>query len=155
MLIGATTVLILGQALAASTPPVTFLTPEALASALRPVEGRPAGLEMAELARQPGYAVLALRRTSSGSVEVHTEWADVWYVVRGNATLVTGGNVVEGATTEPGEIRGKGITGGEPRPLKGGEVIVIPPGVPHWISEVQGELVYLVVKAPIARPETK
>jgi mannose-6-phosphate isomerase-like protein (cupin superfamily) len=84
-----------------------------------------------------------------GGAEVHAEWADVWYVLRGKATLVTGGSVVEGVTTRPGEINGKAIVGGDERQLKGGEVVVIPSGVPHWISKVQGEVVYLVVKAPM------
>jgi hypothetical protein len=72
---GAATALVLGQVLAASGSSVTFLTPDALASAPRRVEGQP-GLEVAELAKQPGYSVLELRRTGPGSVEVHAEWAD-------------------------------------------------------------------------------
>ncbi len=148
MLTGAAVMLALGQAVSVSTTPVTFLTPDALAAALRSVQGRQQGIEVAELAKRPSYSVLEIRRTESGAAEVHAEWADVWLVVRGGATLVTGGTVVDGATTDPGEIRGKGVAGGDPRELKGGEVIVIPAGVPHWISRVQGELVYLVVKVP-------
>ena len=155
MLLNVAVMLILGQTAVASGSAVTFLTSDQLSAALRSVEGRQQGIELAELAKQPSYSVLQIRRTTPGGSEVHAEWADVWYVVRGGATLVTGGTVVEGKTTEPGEIRGKAIAGGEQRQLKGGEVVVIPSGVPHWISKVEGEIVYLVVKAPSGRAGTK
>ena len=63
-----------------------------------------------------------------------------------SATLVTGGTVVEGKTTAPDEIRGKEITGGEPREIKPGDVIIIPAGVPHWFKNVKGPVLYYVVK---------
>lgn len=147
MLAGALTILILGQVAMPAASSVTFLTADQLAAALRSAHGRQAGIELVELVKQPGYSVLQVRRTVPGASEVHADMADVWYVLRGEATLVTGGSVVEGRTTEPGEIRGKGVTGGEERHLSGGDVVSIPPGTPHWISKVQGEVVYLVVKA--------
>ena len=147
-MVGAAVVFMLCQAAAGTGASATVVTPDALAEALRAAQGRQQGMDVAELAKQPGYSVLEGRRSVPGGAEVHADWADIWYVLRGQATLVTGGNVVEGATTQPGEIRGKGIVGGDERQLKGGEVVIIPSGVPHWISKVQGEIVYLVVKAP-------
>ena len=154
-MVAAAIVFILGQATAQSSAAVTFLTPEQLAAAHSTAPSRQAGTDAAELVKQPGYQVLQIRRTAPGGSEVHAEWADIWYVLRGHATLVTGGSMVEGATTEPGETRGKGVVNGESRELKGGELVVIPPGVPHWISKIQGEIVYLLVKAPKALPVTK
>jgi mannose-6-phosphate isomerase-like protein (cupin superfamily) len=66
--------------------------------------------------------------------------------MEGSATFVTGGTVVEPATTGPGEARGKAITGGTPRHLQKGDVIVIPKGVPHWFTEVSSPFLYFVVK---------
>ena len=155
MLAAAAVLFVLAQAAAPPGAAVTILTPDQLSGALRAVQGRQPGIEVAELVKQPGYSVLQIRRTAAGACEVHADWADVWYVQRGSATLLTGGTVVEGVTAEPGEIRGKGVAGGEQRELRGGEVVVIPAGVPHWISKVDTEFVYVAVKAPTNRVGTK
>ena len=97
--------------------------------------------------RTPNQAGILLRRTKPGKAEVHQMQADVWYVIDGGCTLVTGGSVVGGAPTEPGEIRGSGIQGGEEHRLAKGDFIRIPAGVPHWIKKITGnEIVYIVVK---------
>ena len=154
MLAGVTALLILGQAAVQPGSGVVFLTPTQLAAAVEAAPTRQ-GTAVAELAKRASYSVLEIRRTAAGGAELHEHMADVWYVLRGQGVLVTGGVVVEGAVTEPGEIRGKGISGGERRQLKGGEVVVIPAGVPHWLSGVQGEFVYLVVKASGGPTPTK
>jgi glc operon protein GlcG len=38
------------------------------------------------------------------------------------------------------------VVGGEPHHLAVGDVIVIPNGVPHWFSEVEGQFCYHLVK---------
>lgn len=92
------------------------------------------------------YKISAGRRVVPGNVEVHTQDTDIFYIMEGSATFVTGGTVVEPATTGPGEARGKAITGGTTRHLQKGDVIVIPKGVPHWFTEVSGPFLYFVVK---------
>jgi len=59
---------------------------------------------------------------------------------------VTGGKVVDGRSTGPGEIRGASIDGGTARKLGKGDVIIVPKGTPHWFKEVQGTVNYYVVK---------
>ena len=92
------------------------------------------------------YMVHASRREKAGMAEVHALDTDVIYVLRGSATFVTGGTVLEGATTAPNEIRGSAIQGGETRQIARGDVVIVPHGVPHWFREVQGPLLYYVVK---------
>jgi glc operon protein GlcG len=92
------------------------------------------------------YKVSAGRRVAPGNVELHTADTDIFYIMEGSATFVTGGTVVEPATVGPGEIRGKAITGGTTRHLVKGDVIVIPKNVPHWFTEVSGPFLYFVVK---------
>lgn len=93
-----------------------------------------------------GYKVHASRRTEPGVGEVHTWDTDVIYVLEGSATFVTGGTLVEPKTIAPGEIRGTSILGGESRRIAKGDVIIVPNGVPHWFKEVQGPVLYFVVK---------
>ncbi len=86
------------------------------------------------------------RRMEPGEVEIHHSDTDIFYVLEGSATFVTGGKPVDAKETGPGEIRAREIVGGEERSLAKGEVIVIPNGVPHWFKRVEGPLVYFVVK---------
>jgi glc operon protein GlcG len=67
------------------------------------------------------YKIHASRRDAAGMAEVHANEMDIIYVMEGAATLVTGGTVVDGKTTAPGEIRGAAINGGETRKLIKGQ----------------------------------
>src|SRR5215831_15694285 len=77
------------------------------------------------------YMVHASRREKPGMAEIHTKDADIVYVLDGTATLVTGGIASDAKTTEPDELRGSSISGGESHELKKGDVIIVPAGVPH------------------------
>jgi mannose-6-phosphate isomerase-like protein (cupin superfamily) len=92
------------------------------------------------------YKVLCGRRIIPGSVEIHTSDTDVFYILDGSATFVTGGTAVDQKTTAPGEIRAKSITGGTEHQLTKGDVIIIPHGTPHQFTAVSGPFLYFVVK---------
>jgi unsaturated rhamnogalacturonyl hydrolase len=92
------------------------------------------------------YSVLAGRRDKAGQAELHEHDLDIFYVLEGSATFITGGKMVDGKTTAPGEVRGSAIEGGEAHTLSKDNVIIIPPGVPHWFKDVQGLFLYYVVK---------
>jgi uncharacterized protein GlcG (DUF336 family) len=126
---------------AAAAPPVTQIDAARVAAAF--AKGVP-------LLEVDGYKIHASRREGPGVAEVHDWETDVVYVLEGSATVVTGGTVVDPKVTEPGQVRGPVIQGGESRRIARGDVVVIPAGVPHWFKEVQGPLTYFVVK-PIAK----
>lgn len=92
------------------------------------------------------YKVHASRREAGGQSEIHTHETDIFYVLEGSATFVTGGTMVDGRTIAPGEIRGTAILGGKTRRITKGDVIIIPAGTPHWFKDVQGPVLYYVVK---------
>jgi mannose-6-phosphate isomerase-like protein (cupin superfamily) len=92
------------------------------------------------------FKVQAGRRTEPGEVEVHDSDTDIFYVLEGSATFVTGGKAVGARSIGPGETRAKEIVDGQSTLLKKGDVIVIPNRTPHWFKEVQGPLLYYVVK---------
>src|ERR671915_664078 len=53
------------------------------------------------------YKVHTSRRDGKpGEAEVHARDTDIFYIVDGSATIVTGGTVVDGKTTAPDELRG-------------------------------------------------
>jgi len=92
------------------------------------------------------YMVHSSRREGPGIVEVHTKDTDILYVLKGTATVVTGGAMIDGKTIAADEIRGREINGGETRKLVPGDAMIIPNGVPHWFKEVQAPFLYYVVK---------
>jgi glc operon protein GlcG len=98
------------------------------------------------LVQTAGYQVHTSRRDMPGMAEVHARDTDVMYILDGTATIVTGGDVVGGKTTAPGEIRGTSIRGGKPQSLAKGDVFIVPNGVPHWFRDVPRPIEYYVVK---------
>jgi quercetin dioxygenase-like cupin family protein len=92
------------------------------------------------------YMVHASRRDNAGQAEVHVKDTDIIYVLEGSTTFVTGGKVIDGKTTAPDEIRGAAVKDGETRRLGKGDVIIVPKGTPHWFREVDGPVLYYVVK---------
>src|ERR1043166_6504150 len=91
------------------------------------------------------YMVNASRREGPRMVEVHTKDTDILYVLKGSATIVTGGTMVEGKNIAADEIRGREINGGETRKLVPGDAMIVPNGVPHWFKEVDAPFLYYVV----------
>lgn len=79
----------------------------------------------------PGHSVQMLFRSRSGEAEVHERFADVFVVLAGAATLVTGGRLEGGREVEPGEMRGTSIAGGTEQQLRPGDVAHVPAGVAH------------------------
>ena len=98
------------------------------------------------LATAPNLSITIAHRTEAGMVEVHDKETDTFYVLDGSATIVTGGAMVGGSDTGPGQHRGTDITGGKAQKLAKGDVMVIPAGVPHWFKEVPSSIDYYVVK---------
>src|SRR5438552_2268833 len=92
------------------------------------------------------YMVHASRREKAGQAEFHAKDADVIYVLQGTATFITGGEVVDGKTIAPDEIRGSSIKGGETRKISKGDVIIVPHSTPHQFLEVTNPFLYYVVK---------
>ncbi|HXB69253.1 MAG TPA: cupin domain-containing protein [Candidatus Acidoferrales bacterium] len=85
-------------------------------------------------------------REKAGQVEVHDKETDVIYMVDGEATFVTGGEMIGGKVTKAGQSLGTDIKGGDTHRLSKGDVIVVPAGVPHWFKEVPHSVSYYVVK---------
>ena len=77
------------------------------------------------------HAVMLSFRGRDGVAELHENFADLFIVLDGRVTLVTGGTVVGAETIAPGEIRGSSIEGGVEQPLRAGDIAHVPAGVPH------------------------
>jgi mannose-6-phosphate isomerase-like protein (cupin superfamily) len=92
------------------------------------------------------YTLLAFR-SQSGKAELHEKFADFYFVVDGNATLVSGGTIVNAKTTAPGEVRGDSIQDGKETKLKKGDIVHIPADIPHQLTLAKGDTFqYFVIK---------
>ena len=99
------------------------------------------------LADFPQDTFMLSRRQADGIVEWHENQADVFFVQSGSATLLVGGTMVGGEVTEPHEKRNGTIQGGIRRKLSAGDVVRIPPQVPHQLSlDGSPEFTYFVIK---------
>jgi mannose-6-phosphate isomerase-like protein (cupin superfamily) len=98
------------------------------------------------IAKGPDYSVSANRRTGPGQVEVHEKETDIFRVIDGEATLITGGKMMGGKQTRPEQWLGTSIDGGTTYHLSAGDVVTVPAGTPHWFKEVPKSINYYTVK---------
>jgi mannose-6-phosphate isomerase-like protein (cupin superfamily) len=85
------------------------------------------------LKEYPLHSTMLSFRGRDGVVELHENFADLFYVLDGRATLVTGGRMAGAEIVGPGEIRGVSIEGGSRQELRAGDVAHVPAGLPHQI----------------------
>lgn len=70
-------------------------------------------------------------RRSGDLVELHDRSDDVYYVLKGEATLELGGTLVDPKEASPGEWRANTVTGAKSVKIKAGDIVVVPRGTPH------------------------
>ena len=100
--------------------------------------------------------VLYRAQGQTQTAAVHYKVSEVYHVMKGAGTLVTGGTLVNAKTRAADSVEvtredgpgasGTAIQGGTTRQIKEGDVIVIPAGTPHWFSKIDGSLAYLVIR---------
>jgi mannose-6-phosphate isomerase-like protein (cupin superfamily) len=116
---------------AAAPAKVDVYTNTELHSMANKMAGKGSAFGSENLAKYANHRTMLAVRNATGSAEVHEHEADMFYVVTGDATLVTGGTVVNPKTVGAGEIRGSSIKGGERHQLSAGDIVHIPARVPH------------------------
>ena len=93
------------------------------------------------------YTFNIAQREASGEAEYHATQADVFFVQSGEATLIVGGELVDGKTTAPNEMRAASINGGTEKKLAAGDVVTIPAKVAHQLKLDAGkQFTYFYVK---------
>jgi mannose-6-phosphate isomerase-like protein (cupin superfamily) len=81
-----------------------------------------------------------------------TSVTEIYYIVSGTGTLVTGGVIEQEESTGNSRLTGRpnfagtGISGGVTRQVVAGDVIVIPGNTPHWFSSLDTDIRYLIFR---------
>jgi len=70
-------------------------------------------------------------RRSGDQFELHDKSDDVYYVLKGEATLELGGTLDDPKEASPGEWRSKAATGSKSYVIKEGDLVMVPRGTPH------------------------
>jgi mannose-6-phosphate isomerase-like protein (cupin superfamily) len=93
------------------------------------------------LKEYPRHFTMLSFRSRDGQAELHENFADLFYILDGRATLVTGGSLAGAVTIGPGELLGVSIEGGVRQELRTGDVAHVPAGVPHQFLVPGGKTV--------------
>lgn len=78
--------------------------------------------------------------------EMHEHAADIWFVRKGSAKFILGGELKNPVSLRKGEKTAASIAGGKEQEVAEGDVIDIPPGVPHQIDARGRRIELLIVK---------
>ena len=94
------------------------------------------------------YNVNLEYRTSVGPASIHEKEAELFFVMDGSATMVTGGKLMEEKRTNAENLSGTGIEGGESRHIAKGDYIIVPENTAHWFSKIDGTLILMSLHVP-------
>ena len=86
-------------------------------------------------------------RNGSGEAELHLKQADLLLIRSGSGTVLIGGEMIEGKSTGPDEVRGKSIAGGTRYPVAAGDTLYIPANTVHqFLMEPGQSFTAMVIK---------
>lgn len=111
-----------------------------------------------------GIGLVHRSKEAKGGGASHDKVTEVYHMLEGAGTLVTGGTLVKPQRRDaaasvvmqingPG-VSGTGIQGGVSRRIAMGDVVIIPAGTPHWWSEIEEPMTYIVVRVDPSRVVT-
>ena len=92
------------------------------------------------------YGVFRPKEFPGGSNLHQVNTTEIYYMLSGYATLVTGGTMTEARQENATWVRGTAIEGGVSRRVVPGDIIIIPGHTPHWFSELETDLSYLIFR---------
>jgi len=99
------------------------------------------------------FGVFRPKDTPPNATMHQTDVTETYYVVEGAGVLVTGGTLRNPKAPRPSnlgnwmDVAGDGIDGGTSRRVTKGDVIIIPGGVPHGWTTLEGDVTYLIVRS--------
>ena len=118
-----------------TSPTLAYASGATVAAALREIPGN----GFRPVVQLDPYSVLAEHRTVPQDLQapapVHKGEAELYYVMDGAATLVTG--------RTPDQSYG-----GATQRISKGDVLIIPEDTPHWLSAIEGSISYVSMHMP-------
>ena len=132
-----------------------FISAEEIAATLKTSIANNTVDQPIKLAELPGghkASVALLRRTKAEtSALIHDYVTEIYQIMDGTGTIVTGGMLMDSKESDLTRVNaGMSHTGmhhgGESRKVKPKDVIIVPAGMAHRFSELDGPITYLVYR---------
>jgi mannose-6-phosphate isomerase-like protein (cupin superfamily) len=83
-----------------------------------------------------------------GPASIHEKEAELFYVIEGAGTLVTGGKLANEKRTNADNLTGTAIEGGTPQAVAKGDFFIVPENTAHWFSEIRSTIVVMSLHVP-------
>jgi mannose-6-phosphate isomerase-like protein (cupin superfamily) len=103
-----------------------------------------------------GIGVVHRSAQATQNAVEHDQVTEVYHILAGSGTVVTAGTLVNPQRRPPNDVALRELTGpsttgaslqkGESRHVGPGDIVIIPAGVGHWFSTVDGSIDYIVVR---------
>jgi len=143
-----------------STPskPFAVKTKQQISDIQKTLEAKPGNTneDVASAAgTQMRVAVFHDEKRVDDNVEVHDGSDDIYFVLKGTATLTLGGSLDSPKEVSPGEWRSKTATGGQRVVINKGDLIVVPRGTPHQRTVRDKKFSMILVKVFSVEQPTK
>jgi mannose-6-phosphate isomerase-like protein (cupin superfamily) len=90
------------------------------------------------------------RLPQAQGASLHEAQAEMFYVIDGSATLLTGGKLV-GETRNGTNLSGKAIEGGTTQKFNKGDFLLVPSGVAHQFIDIHAPVVLMSLYLPNAK----
>jgi mannose-6-phosphate isomerase-like protein (cupin superfamily) len=87
------------------------------------------------------------RMPQAQGASLHEAQAELFYVVDGSATMVTGGTLV-GEKRNGTNLQGTGIENGTRHPLNKGDFLIVPSGVAHQFVDIKAPVQVMAIYLP-------
>jgi mannose-6-phosphate isomerase-like protein (cupin superfamily) len=98
------------------------------------------------------YGVFRPKSLPGGAIRHETSVTEIYYMLEGIGTLVTGGKIADEKSTgaSPNTKRpnfgGSRVEGGVSRKVVPGDIVIIPGNLPHWWSSLDTDIRYLIFR---------
>src|SRR5947199_5112520 len=119
-----------------AAPPITSSEVAAMI-AKSPSDKNALGQRMLQLGT---YNVNMEHRVMGQAAAVHEKEAELFYVIEGAGTIVTGGKLVEEKRTNEANLTGTSIQGGVTKKISKGDWVLVPEGVSDQVPNVEGAI---------------
>jgi mannose-6-phosphate isomerase-like protein (cupin superfamily) len=103
-----------------------------------------------------GIGVVHRSAQAAQNAVEHDQVTEVYHILAGSGTMVTAGTLVNPQRRPANDVALRELTGpsttgasiqkGESRHVGPGDIVIIPAGVAHWFSTVDGSIDYVVVR---------
>ena len=144
----------------APTPAVTVSEADWMATMARSAANNTLDTKVGETAVKGGVVRVGViyRSRPETRALVHQELTEIYMIVEGSGTLVTGGTATDSQpVSDPPNL---GLTpnffvtqvGGEVRRVGPGDIVIIPAGLPHRLSEIDGPMSYTIYRFEPTQP---